>query len=1088
MNYETWMLQRNDLRHAKSIAEARPAVSTRQASHMARKPDRKKIEQERMHVAAIDAENARLYGRLKRIHGRANDGWNKSHLFERLAPQFHKQHAMVRSLKMKNVQHRWSHDKRRLRGVTSFVKFQDHADLSLVPRRPDGIGEARKHRQRHRAGRGRGNSFSSTQSSPRSQAGGGGAASRDPFALTGEEATVLVHRRAIDPAIWKLEYREGTKLDMASGTPGKGPAGRSSFCIVSCWSTRTRPAASKSPRAYRLLVTVEDVRSSSKKMLLLRSEHLRYLMDDTAGSNNNGSNSKTGKDDSSAGPRRRLDSRGWDHAVQIPHAAGESFDALNAHLDALGSPRKTRRCPWHPDARHMTSAARAHWFRIIVGSLYFSCDLALSIAHPTDRSCLSRYAQNASRLRSVVALVEQHRTDVRAARVAQLEAKKIGVATSSSLKDPRDTIDDNCTFSPRLNRRTHHFKGLPEAQKAANALANSRRIVARDCAAHGHVIPLVSDDHDLHTDQPKRQKRHKKIKPDRNNAACHYRKEHARHTQRQIRMLDNLKHEAGDSSLFPLSARASQTPEDYEDLHEGASKIQAHFRRRRATQRAQDLRDQKISATKLQAIQRGRKQRQEKREREAAAARLQARFRGNKDRVVMQDVTERRYAEWRRTDALQTLFRSKDRDCSGFLGVKDLGRMLKDIPAKAAAAANRTGGGSVRSGTGGSRQAPKSKDLKKLVRAMNLTSSDNEGGGRNGMADGVSEVGCLFACFCSVQNFVITLLLFDTISQPSPHRPTPHAHMSQATFISYMLQGLKMTRKEILAFRRKGNIQNLLADLIEFVAVQVNRRIVTERNAALNAVFNHFDDDNSGVIDAAEFRQLIAHFSGKGKDFCPTADEITDLMNSLDKDGNGELAREEFIAFCMGGLAQPAAQRREYAKQSAMHNKLAVLLDRISLGIDRRTKALHTYFEETVEGDPTRRISLAHVTSSVRKSGAARAHVLAEEKEKEEEEEVAENNDGDQEKKSIEQGERRVRDEQKSPERVEEERKRKEKMIAVGASGKFIQAITGSRAGSLAKNDFVLFMLSGGSDPLVLKAQHPVIARWRTMQLAKTPW
>ncbi len=284
-----------------------------------------------------------------------------------------------------------------------------------------------------------------------------------------------------------------------------------------------------------------------------------------------------------------------------------------------------------------------------------------------------------------------------------------------------------------------------------------------------------------------------------------------------------------------------------------------------------------------------------------------------------------------------------------------------------------------------------------------------------------------------------------------------------------------MARKDILAFRRKGNIQNLLADLIEFVAKRVDRRVVTERNAALNAVFNHFDNDNSGVIDAAEFRQLIAHFSGKGKDFCPTEEEVTDLMNSLDKDGNGELAREEFIAFCMGGLAQSAAQRREYAKQSTMHNKLAVLLDRITLGIDRRTKALHTYFEETVDGDPQRRISLAHITSSVRESGAARAHVIAEEGE------------ADAMGKAGRQGERGEK-EQKSPERMEEERSRKEKMVAVGASGKFIQAITGSRAGSLAKNDFVLFMLSGGSDPLVLKAQHPVIARWRTMQLSKTPW
>eukprot|EP00946_MAST-07B_sp_MAST-7B-sp1_P002347 g2347.t1 len=294
MNYETWLLQRNDLRHAKSIAQARPAVSTRQASHMARKPDRKKIEQERLHIAAIDAENARLYGRLKKIHNRANDGWNKSQLFERLAPQFHKQHAQVRSLKLKDVAHRWSHDKRRLRGVTSFVKFKETHGKSLVPRRPDGIGLARKHRRKHRA----------VVESKATRDGGENADSlspRDPFALTGDEAATLLHQRTIDPNIWKLEYRQGTKLDMASAVPQNGPAGRSSLCVVSCWSKRKRPDSSKTSSSYRLLVTVEDVRSSSKKMLLLRAEHLRHLMDDTiiASTNNDNNTADRVRPDSS---------------------------------------------------------------------------------------------------------------------------------------------------------------------------------------------------------------------------------------------------------------------------------------------------------------------------------------------------------------------------------------------------------------------------------------------------------------------------------------------------------------------------------------------------------------------------------------------------------------------------------------------------------------------------------------------------------------------------------------------------------------------------------------------------------------------
>ena len=68
-------------------------------------------------------------------------------------------------------------------------------------------------------------------------------------------------------------------------------------------------------------------------------------------------------------------------------------------------------------------------------------------------------------------------------------------------------------------------------------------------------------------------------------------------------------------------------------------------------------------------------------------------------------------------------------------------------------------------------------------------------------------------------------------------------------------------------------------------------------------------------------------------------------MNSLDQSGDGLMDREEFQRFLMGGLARTIAERRQYGKKSKMHRKLAMLLDRISLGIDRRTKALHKMFD-----------------------------------------------------------------------------------------------------------------------------------------------
>ncbi len=278
-----------------------------------------------------------------------------------------------------------------------------------------------------------------------------------------------------------------------------------------------------------------------------------------------------------------------------------------------------------------------------------------------------------------------------------------------------------------------------------------------------------------------------------------------------------------------------------------------------------------------------------------------------------------------------------------------------------------------------------------------------------------------------------------------------------------MAKGMQMTRQDVTAFRRKGNIQQLLADLIGATSREVEKRILSERNAALNAVFNHFDADHSGIIDAAEFQELCSYYSGKGKDFGPTAEEIKELMASLDKDGNGELQREEFIAFCMGGLARSVADRREYAKQSPMHRKLAVLLDRISLGIDRRTKALHTLFEDLVEGAttgdgrPTRALDAAGMAGAIQASGAAATEVKRNIQKRQEEDpdytDELREEEGDSDEKK---GKKKRR------------RDAREWAQANTAATRFIQALTGSRSGALEKNSFVLFLLSGGSDPLVV--------------------
>jgi Ca2+-binding EF-hand superfamily protein len=275
--------------------------------------------------------------------------------------------------------------------------------------------------------------------------------------------------------------------------------------------------------------------------------------------------------------------------------------------------------------------------------------------------------------------------------------------------------------------------------------------------------------------------------------------------------------------------------------------------------------------------------------------------------------------------------------------------------------------------------------------------------------------------------------------------------VSEKTFVSYMKQGLKMSRMDVIQFRRKGHIQMMLADLIGFVSREVESRILSERAAALNAVFNHFDADHSGEIDKDEFKLLIAYFSGKGTNVTPpTDDEIHDLMNSLDSGGDGMLQREEFVAFSMGGLSQSAKSRREYARQSPMHNKLCVLLDRISLGIDRRTKALHNLFEVMVTNGRSGRKDVIEKNKRFLDASCLYQSIVISFRKNEM---VVEN-----------------------------------KQVKIAAK-RFIKALTGdSHSDGLGKNDFVLFQLSGGSNPKTLKKQHPLIDKWRTNLLKSMAW
>ena len=116
-------------------------------------------------------------------------------------------------------------------------------------------------------------------------------------------------------------------------------------------------------------------------------------------------------------------------------------------------------------------------------------------------------------------------------------------------------------------------------------------------------------------------------------------------------------------------------------------------------------------------------------------------------------------------------------------------------------------------------------------------------------------------------------------------------------------------------------------------------------------------------------------------------------MRSLDQSGDGLMDREEFQRFLMGGLARTVKrERRQYAKKSKMHRKLAILLDRISFGIDRRTKALHSMFD-AVDDDGSGFLTATELRELMAKYADHEGHVPSDEEVMEFMEQIDENGD-----------------------------------------------------------------------------------------------
>ncbi|XP_022332297.2 neo-calmodulin-like [Crassostrea virginica] len=80
----------------------------------------------------------------------------------------------------------------------------------------------------------------------------------------------------------------------------------------------------------------------------------------------------------------------------------------------------------------------------------------------------------------------------------------------------------------------------------------------------------------------------------------------------------------------------------------------------------------------------------------------------------------------------------------------------------------------------------------------------------------------------------------------------------------------------------------------------VSFQSITDLALEARSVFDDFDKDKSGHIDAAELGNSLRVFG-----LNPTMKEIYDMINEVDKNGNGTIEFDEFLAFLKRSYRKP---------------------------------------------------------------------------------------------------------------------------------------------------------------------------------------
>ena len=97
----------------------------------------------------------------------------------------------------------------------------------------------------------------------------------------------------------------------------------------------------------------------------------------------------------------------------------------------------------------------------------------------------------------------------------------------------------------------------------------------------------------------------------------------------------------------------------------------------------------------------------------------------------------------------------------------------------------------------------------------------------------------------------------------------------------------------------------------------------------LKLLFQRYDADSDGTLNRKELHQLVKDsFTCQidSREYDWVDDDVIAIANALDSDGDGRIQQAEFVTWILQGAARPKRERKHWANQGGVFQRLDCLL------------------------------------------------------------------------------------------------------------------------------------------------------------------